>query len=160
MEIASRQPFAASPKTTTDGPAASSGSAIRLYRQTVSRLALDQFFADGPDRRLRAIGNADLAQDVLHVFLDRLVADVQGVGDFLVRQSIGQLLEDFALALGQGTSTSAVNRGVARAPVTRRSSSRVQRLAGGGNADGVDQLLARTTLQQIPLAPRATARAT
>ena len=37
----------------------------------------NQFFADGPDGRLGTVGDADLAEDVLHVLLDRLVADVQ-----------------------------------------------------------------------------------
>lgn len=61
----------------------------------------DEFLADGPDRRLRAVGDADFPQDVLDVLLDRLVTDVQRLGDLLVGQPIGQLPEDLALALGQ-----------------------------------------------------------
>ena len=70
--------------------------------------------------------DADLAEDVLNVLLDGLVADVQRLGNLLVRQAVGELPQDFALALVRLTSTSAVSRGVAKAPVTRRSSSRVQ----------------------------------
>ncbi len=58
-------------------------------------------FAHRPDGGLGAIRDADLAEDVLHVLLDRLVADVQSQGDFLVGQAIGQLPQNFALALGE-----------------------------------------------------------
>ncbi len=62
---------------------------------------LHQSLTDGPDGGLRAIGNTDLAQDVLDVFLDRLVADVQCLSDFFVGQSECQLAQHFALALGE-----------------------------------------------------------
>ncbi len=63
-------------------------------------LPLDEFLADGPNRRLRAVGDADLAEDVLHVLLHGFVADVQRLGDFLVGQAVGQLAEHFAFPLG------------------------------------------------------------
>jgi len=62
-------------------------------------LGLYQFLAHRPHGCLGTIGHADLSQDVLDVFLDRLVADVQRLGDFLVGQAVGQLPQDFAFAL-------------------------------------------------------------
>ena len=48
---------------------------------------LDQPFAHGPNRGLRAIGQRDLAQDILHVLFDRFDADRQRMADFLVAQA-------------------------------------------------------------------------
>ena len=57
--------------------------------------------AYGPDRRLRPIVDADLAEDVLDVLLDGLIADVEHLGDLLVRQSLGHLPQHVALTFGQ-----------------------------------------------------------
>ena len=38
---------------------------------------LDKFLSHGPDGSLRAVRDADLPQDVLYVFLDRLDADLE-----------------------------------------------------------------------------------
>jgi hypothetical protein len=62
-------------------------SARRRNAEETSRPGLDQAFADGPHSGLRPVGDTDFAQDVLHVFLDGFVADVQRQGDFLVRQA-------------------------------------------------------------------------
>ncbi len=128
--------------------------AVNKRREAASGLLIqfrsDQFFADGPDRGLGPIGDADLPQDVLHVLLDRLVADVQRVGDFLVRQAVGQLAEDFALALGQGDFD------VSGQPWRgQRAGDAAQLLAGPGafargrGADGGNQGVARAALQQV-----------
>ena len=61
----------------------------------------DQIFAHGPHRRLRAVGNADLSQNVLHVFFHRFVADAKRLGDFLVRQSERELFQYLAFTLGE-----------------------------------------------------------
>ena len=82
--------------------------------------------AHRPHRRLRSIGHADLSQNVLHVFFDGFVADLQRLRDFFVCQSQRQLVQHFTFACVRGTSTSVASRGVASAPVTRRNSSRVQ----------------------------------
>ena len=64
------------------------------------KIALDEIFANRPHGSLRSVRNADFSQDVLHVFLDRLVADSQRLGDLFVRQAERELLEHFVLALG------------------------------------------------------------
>ncbi len=53
-------------------------------------LSLHQPLAHGPHCGLRSVRDAELAQDVLHVFLDGLVADLQRLRDFLVRQAVAQ----------------------------------------------------------------------
>ena len=77
------------------------GSHRKLHVAVDSGGPLDQILADGPNGRLGAVGDADLAQNVLDVLLHRLVADSQRLGDFFVRQAERELLEDFALALGE-----------------------------------------------------------
>ena len=79
-----------------------------------------------PDRSLGPISNADLAENVLHMLLDRFITDPQRQGNFLVGQSRASCRSTSLSRRVSGTSTSAAIRGVAKAPVTRRSSSRVQ----------------------------------
>src|SRR4051812_38701517 len=55
----------------------------------------------GPQRRLRAIGDADLAEDPREEGLDRLLGDVEPARDELVRQPLEQQPEDLALARRQ-----------------------------------------------------------
>lgn len=54
-------------------------------------LHLQQTLADCPHGGLSSVRDADLSQDMLHVFLDRFVTDVERVGDLFVRQSVCQL---------------------------------------------------------------------
>src|SRR5512145_3420865 len=49
-------------------------------------------------RRLHAAGEVELAQDVLHVDLDRALGDFQLAGDLLVAGTPGEEAEDLALA--------------------------------------------------------------
>jgi hypothetical protein len=51
---------------------------------TNRKLLLQQPFANRPNCGLRAIRDTDLSQNVLHVFFDRFVADVERVGDLFV----------------------------------------------------------------------------
>src|SRR4051812_15847681 len=60
---------------------------------------LDEIAANGPDRSLRAVRHANLAQDVLNVLFHRLVADAERLSDFLICESKSKLLENLALAL-------------------------------------------------------------
>ena len=46
---------------------------------------LRQAFSDGPNGGLGAIADRQFSQDILHMFLDGLDADIERVGDFLVR---------------------------------------------------------------------------
>ena len=69
--------------------------------------ALHQALAHGPNRGLGAIADGDLAQNVLHVLLDRLDADLQRLADLLVAQARGQRGAALASRAGSaGTSSS------------------------------------------------------
>ena len=52
----------------------------------------------GPQRGLRAVGDADLREDAGQVRLDRLLADLEPARDQLVGQALGDEREDLALA--------------------------------------------------------------
>ena len=47
----------------------------------------DQILSHGPYGGLRAVGDADLAENVLHVLFYGFVADAQRLGNFLVREA-------------------------------------------------------------------------
>ena len=64
----------------------------------------DQPLAHGPDGGLGAVGDGDLAQDVLHVLFDRLDADRQRAADLLVAQTQRHVPQDLCLAVGERTS--------------------------------------------------------
>src|SRR4051794_3320899 len=53
-----------------------------------SRRLWSEPVALGPERRLRAVGHAELAEDPRQVRLDGLLADLQAAGDQLVRQAL------------------------------------------------------------------------
>src|SRR3954466_4894616 len=55
----------------------------------------------GPQRRLRAVGDVELAEDPREVRLHRLVADLQPARDELVREPLDEEREHLALALGE-----------------------------------------------------------
>ena len=55
----------------------------------------------GPDGDLRTVRDADLVNDVLHVLFDRLVADVQRLGDFLIRKAKCNLAKHIAFTWSQ-----------------------------------------------------------
>ena len=62
---------------------------------------LDQILAHRPHGRLGTIGDAHLSQNMLHVFLHCLVADAERLGDLFVREAERELLQHFALSLGE-----------------------------------------------------------
>src|SRR5262245_63851905 len=51
------------------------------------RSRLNQTLLHGPNRGLGSIPGLQLAQDVLHVFLDRLNADIERTPDFAIRET-------------------------------------------------------------------------
>ena len=63
--------------------------------------ASDQAPFHRPDSRRRTIGHIELAQDVLHVFLDGFDADFQRESDLTVAQSVGQVNEHLILTSRQ-----------------------------------------------------------
>ena len=66
----------------------------------------NESFADRPNRHLSAVFDRELAEDVLHVFLDGFHADLQRFADFAVAQSEGQVTYNLRLARVNRTSSS------------------------------------------------------
>src|SRR3954470_6960878 len=62
---------------------------------------LDEIAPNRPDRCLRAVRHANLAQYVLDMLFHRLIADAKRLSDFLVRESKSKLLQNLAFALCQ-----------------------------------------------------------
>src|SRR3954471_16128515 len=94
-----------SPLIASDAPitaaAAHTVSAMRTSRRracTPPRLSLGQSAPDRVAHELDAIAHAELAQQVGPVRLDRLLGQVQDLGDLLVRVRLGDQLEDLLLA--------------------------------------------------------------
>src|ERR1700674_1114883 len=80
------------------------------------RLELDQAFPHGVQDRLRAVYHLDLLVDVADVISDRLVADLDLVGDLFVGETARQKRQDLDLSRSQvvvvGTSRAAVREHV------------------------------------------------
>ena len=55
----------------------------------------------GQDRRARAVGYAELEEDVTHVVLDRALGDEEQIGDLAVREAVSDQRQHLALARGQ-----------------------------------------------------------
>ena len=121
-----------------------------------------QSLAHGPHGGLRAVGDAELAQDVLHVLLDGLVADVEGLGDFLVAQPQGELLEHFVLALGERGVGVGCDRAAPARPAMRGAGPRATRAISPAAAWRMAAMISSrgAFFTRYPAAPRATARAT
>src|SRR6187455_1664812 len=66
-----------------------------------SAVGLHQTLADGVQRRLRAVGETELAEDVADVGLDRLLGHAELEGDRLVGPAARDEGEDLALACRQ-----------------------------------------------------------
>ena len=71
---------------------------VRLLHSSSRNAAL---LLDGEHRRLDAGAQVELGEDVAHVQLDGVVADVERPADGLVGQPPGQVVENFALARGE-----------------------------------------------------------
>ncbi len=54
-----------------------------------SGIQFNESFPDGQDRGLSAVVDLELMEDIPHVVLDGLFAEVQIIGNFLVRLAIG-----------------------------------------------------------------------
>ena len=64
--------------------------------------ALDPPFSSGRERGLDSIANVEFAKDLLYVRLDRVLAEVNPVGDFTVREPSGNEPDDLQLGVTQG----------------------------------------------------------
>src|SRR5690606_34330765 len=118
--------------------------------ETSTNRQLDKALAHGPNGSLRAVGDADLSQDVLDVFLDRFVTDMQRQGDFLVGQTERQLPQDFAFALRER------HLDIGNQPRRgERAGDATQCVAGprvftrNGGANGIEQFVAAGAFEQV-----------
>src|SRR3954452_8141899 len=108
---------------------------VALRRRAVGA---DEPVALGPERGLRAVRDADRAEDVRQVRLHGLLADAQAHGDQLVGHPAADERQDGALALGQagvGAVGGAGGEQLARGARVERS------VALGGGADAAEELL-------------------
>src|SRR5437868_3826610 len=98
-----------------DGTPGTAGAVSGIRPRTGSRVGVDQPLADGVERRLRAVGEPELAEDVADVGLDRLLGHAELEGDRLVGPAAGDEREHLALASGQrvGRRGGAVTRDLA-----------------------------------------------
>jgi len=64
--------------------------------------ALDPPFSSGRERGLDSIANVEFAKDLLYVRLDRVLAEVNPVGDFTVREPSGNEPDDLQLGVYSG----------------------------------------------------------
>src|SRR3954454_18570560 len=112
-----------------------------------SAVGLDQALAHRVERRLRAVGEPELAEDVADVGLDRLLRHAELEGDRLVGPAAGDEGGDLALAgreRGRGRGGGTVARALAHQLLDHR---RVQqRAAGVDGADRGDEVLWRDVL--------------
>src|SRR5205809_5399359 len=81
-----------------DGTPAAAGPVSGIGPRTDSRVGVHEPLADGVQRRLRAIGEPELAEDVADVGLDRLLGHAELEGDRLIGPAAGDEGEDLALA--------------------------------------------------------------
>ena len=65
-------------------PTGSSASRDWTCNEAGLRPHLPETVADGPDGCLRAVTDRQFAEQILHVLLDRLDADLERVGDLLI----------------------------------------------------------------------------
>jgi hypothetical protein len=61
---------------------------LMLVTQLWPGIQLDESFPNGQDSSLRAVVDLQLMENVSHMILDGLFAQVQVIGDFLVRLAI------------------------------------------------------------------------
>jgi hypothetical protein len=121
----------------------------RIHRRFARQPAVDR-----PDRRLRAIADAQLAQDRLDVDLDRRVGDAQATRNHLVRLAIDQAAQDIHLARRQigsaGAHIPAARNRAGRRTGERTGDLRRQNLLSkGGQAQGARQWIARNLLYEV-----------
>ena len=79
----------------------SKGLSAPEFKNVLAAVQIEAPVNDGPHGRLRTVGHADLAKNLLDVLLDGLVADAQRRCNILVRRSVDQFPRHLTLALGQ-----------------------------------------------------------
>ncbi len=122
---------------------------------------LNETLSDRPHGRLGSIGNADLPQDVLHMFFYGLIADVQRQRDFLICQTECQLPEHFAFALSERHFDVGSQPGGRQSPRHASQASRVHEVCPSAAVWIACSRFSRVVpLRMYPLAPSATDRAT
>src|SRR5690349_2246078 len=118
---------------------------------------VDEAVAPRPERGLEPVVDADLAEDVAEVALDRLRADAQAERDLLVRDPRADEGEDLALAIADRLAVAVtVGGGLGRrraAPALgherHRDPGRQGRATVGGGADAGEQLRGLGVLEQV-----------
>src|SRR4051794_28488834 len=159
--IAPAQPFVSpvapsSPLIASDAPitaaAAHTVSAMRTSRRragTRPTLGLGQPAPDRVAHELDAVAHAELAQQVRPVRLDRLLREVERLGDLLVRVRLGDQLQDLLLARRERLV--GAGRVVAHPLAHDRALDRVgqERLAAVHGADRVQQRLVDLALEHV-----------
>src|SRR3954454_17885852 len=118
-------------------------------------LEVEQLLADGVDDGLHAGVEVQLLEDVAHVVLDRVLRDVELVGDLTVREALSHELEHLELAVGQLRRrdllllVGAAGERVELLDELRGHRRADQRLALHHGADRVGDLLDGDLLQQV-----------
>src|SRR4051794_18958822 len=146
--VARTRGSAAGPRGGVPGIPAPSVTGSRTHKTTlVLRLrVLDEPMAAGPHRGLEAVADADLAEDVAEVALDRLRADPETRGDLLVRHPGADERERLASAVAEVVARP---RGAQLADARQRDARRQRRLARRGRADPRDDLVGGGVLEQV-----------
>src|SRR5919201_2229279 len=104
----------------------------------------------GGDHGLHAVAYLELAQNGGDVALDRCLADVEALRDLRIRESAGEQAQRLRLALREIVERALVVAALAREPCeqTLRRRWSEQRVAGGDDADRVDQIRRLNVLEQ------------
>ena len=135
--------------TVKAGRAACKGRRSRPVGHELSAVRRAQV-ARSVDGRFGAPGHAELGEHGGHVVLDRLLGEVQTVGDLAVGQALGEQLEDLALLGAQAGDAFVLPRSVADALEDPCRDRRVeQALPGGDPANGVDEVGRPDLLQHV-----------
>src|SRR6476646_762932 len=144
---------AAGPRGGVPGIPAPCRAGGRVHKTTVvlrpdpTKVGLvDEAVAPRPQRRLQAVVDADLAEDVAEVALDRLRADPEPEGDLLVGHAGPEEGEDVALAVADGLGRAA---GAALLDERRGDARGERRPALRRGLDPRDQLLGLGVLEQV-----------
>src|SRR2546423_3754170 len=117
---------------------------------------LDEPVAHRVDRRLGAVGDAELLEDRGHVALDRLGREDELFGDLAIAHALRDERQDLALALREIAGRG--GHGALRLHLAQHALQHLrldERTAGRDLADRVDELFAGYVLQEIPRGARA-----
>src|SRR5215218_2110080 len=111
-------------------------------------LGLDQAAADRVANELDAVTHPELREQVGAMRLDRLLRQLQGVGDLAVRVCLGDQLDHLELTRGQGV----LGLGAALLPLAHQRELRFVRQKGaprGDRAQGLDQVGVGSALEHV-----------